>query len=51
MGRSCGAVGRAVEIRGSNPNIGNEINRTYLSVNCYHKNKEKEAGNGTVKNA
>ena len=28
------------EIRGSNPNISNEIFRTYLSVNCYPEKTE-----------
>ena len=40
------------EICGSNPDIGNEIFRTYLSVNCdpeKTKNKEKEAENGHLK--
>ena len=40
------------EIRGSNPDIGNEIYQTYLSVNCYlekTKIKKKDAGNGPLK--
>ena len=41
------------EIRSSNPDIGNEIYQTYLSVNCYHektKIKIKASGMNLKKN-